>query len=343
MLHVFDGYDIIKTLFMIRVENLTKKFNGFTAVDNISFFVNKGEIFGFLGPNGAGKTTTIKMLATLLKPTEGEAKICGFDVLKEKENVRKSIGIVFQEPALDNRLTGFENLDFHARLYGLNKETRKKRIEEVLNLVELQNKAKILVINYSGGMQRRLEIARGLMHYPKVLFLDEPTLGLDPQTRHRIWDYILQLNQKEKITIILTTHYMEEADYLCQRVGIIDFGKIVALDTPQNLKNILGGDVISIEVFPPERAFEIFKTLPWVKKINRYNSIINLNVEQGEKKIPLLMKIDQKEAGFEIKSVNLRKPTLEDVFLYFTGKTIREGEASQEEKNKMTMRGRFRR
>jgi len=226
--------------FMLTIEtkNLTKEFNGLKAVDNISFGVEEGEIFGLLGPNGAGKTTTIKMLATLLKPTKGEAKVCGFDILRERDELRNSIGIVFQEPALDNRLTGFENLDFHARLYGLDSKTRKKRVQEVLTLVELEDKANIIVRNYSGGMQRRLEIARGLMHYPKVLFLDEPTLGLDPQTRHRIWDYILKLNQKEKITIILTTHYMEEADILCQRVGIIDFGKIVALDTSQNLKNI---------------------------------------------------------------------------------------------------------
>lgn len=328
-------------MFAIEVKNLTKEFNGSKAVDDISFGVGEGEIFGLLGPNGAGKTTTIKMLVTLLRATKGEAKVCGFDVLKQKDEVRNSIGIVFQEPALDNRLTGFENLDFHARLYGLKQETRKKRIEEVLNLVELQDKADVLVINYSGGMQRRLEIARGLMHYPKVLFLDEPTLGLDAQTRRRIWDYILKLNQKEKITIILTTHYMEEADYLCQRVGIIDFGKIVALDAPQNLKNTLGGDVILIEVFSPEKAFEVLKNFPWVKKISRHNGIINLNVNQGEKKIPLLMKIDQKEAGFEIKSINLRKPTLEDAFLHFTGKTIREAEVNQNEKNKKLMRHRF--
>jgi len=318
----------------IETKNLTKEFNGLIAVNNISFEVQEGEIFGLLGPNGAGKTTTIKMLATLLNPTKGEAKVWGFDILKQRDEVRSSIGIVFQEPALDNRLTGYENLDFHARLYGLDKETRKKRIEEVLNLVELKDKANVLVINYSGGMQRRLEIARGLMHYPKVLFLDEPTLGLDPQTRHRIWDYILQLNQKEKITIILTTHYMEEADYLCRRVGIIDFGKIVALNTPQNLKNILGGDVITIEAFPPKRAFEILQKLPWVKKIKEHDNFIDLTVDRGENKIPLLMEIDQKEAGFEIKSINLRKPTLEDVFLHFTGKTIRETETSQIEKNK---------
>ncbi len=318
----------------IETKNLSKEFNGLKAVDGISFNVNKGEIFGLLGPNGAGKTTTIKMLATLLDPTRGEAKVWGFDIKKQKNEVRNSIGIVFQEPALDNRLTGRENLDFHARLYSLDEEIRKKRIEEVLEIVELKDKADVIVENYSGGMQRRLEIARGFMHYPKVLFLDEPTLGLDTQTRHRIWDYILSLNKKEQTTIILTTHYMEEVDYLCQRIAIIDFGKIVALDTPSNLKNILGGDVISIETTLAEKAFLAFQKLSWVKKITQHDGMIDLNCEHGEEKIPLLMEIDQKEAGFEIKSINLRKPTLEDVFLHFTGRTIREIEASQIEKNK---------
>jgi len=223
----------------IEVKNLSKEFNGLKAVKGISFDVKEGEVFSLLGPNGAGKTTTIKMLATLLKPSGGEAKIFGYDILKQREKVREVIGIVFQEPALDIRLTGKENLDFHARLYGLDSETRKQRIAQVLNLVELSDKADVLVKNYSGGMKRRLEIARELMHFPKILFLDEPTLGLDPQTRRKIWEYVLGLNKEEKITIILTTHYMEEADFLCQRVGIIDQGKIIAMDTPSNLKNSL--------------------------------------------------------------------------------------------------------
>lgn len=325
----------------IKTKNLTKEFDSLRAVDNVSFDVKEGEIFGLLGSNGAGKTTLIKMLATLLNPTSGQAKVWGFDILTQRDEVRNSIGIVFQEPALDNRLTGRENLDFHARLYDLDKETRQKRIKEVLNLVELQDKANVLVINYSGGMQRRLEIARGLMHFPKVLFLDEPTLGLDPQTRRNIWDYILKLNQKEKATIFLTTHYMEEADYLCNRIAIIDFGKIVTLDTSQNLKNILGGDVISIEASPQKRAFEILQKLPWVKKIKEHDNFIDLTVDRGENKIPLLMKIGQREEEIEIKTVNLRKPTLEDVFLHFTGKTIREVETSQIGRNKMIMRQRF--
>jgi len=316
----------------IKTQNLRRNFNGLKAVDNISFEVKEGEIFGLLGPNGAGKTTTIKMLATLLSLTSGQAWVWGFDVAKQKDDVRNSIGIVFQEPALDNNLTARENLDFHARLYGLNSKTRQERMEEVLNLVGLKEKADVLVKNYSGGMKRRLEIARGLMHYPKVLFLDEPTLGLDPQTRRNIWDYIRELSIKEKISIVLTTHYMEEADFLCHRIAIVDFGKIVALDTPANLKNVLGGDIISIEVTPSEKAFEVFKKLPWVKKISRHGDFLNLNVDQGEKKIPLLIKIDQKEKGIELKTINLRKPTLEDVFLHFTGKTIREAETNHQNK-----------
>ncbi len=327
----------------ILVDNLSKYFNGLKVVDNISFSIEKEGIFGLLGPNGAGKTTTIKMLTTLLRPTEGTAKILGFDIIKQKNEVRNSIGIVFQEPALDNRLTGRENLDFHARLYGLDKKIRKKRINEVLGLVELKSKENILVKNYSGGMQRRLEIARGLMHYPKVLFLDEPTLGLDTQTRRHIWEYILKLNKEEKTTIVLTTHYMEEADYLCQRVAIMDFGKIIVQDTPQNLKNIIGGDVISVEAMPSENAFEVFKKFPWVKKISKHNGRVDLNVEEGEKKIPLLIKTNVKEKAFKIKSINLRKPTLEDVFLQFTGKTIREVEVNQNGGDRSMMRKRFRR
>ena len=220
---------------IISTENLTKTFDGFTAVDHIKFSVKEGEIFGFLGPNGAGKTTTIKMLTTLLYPTEGSASIVGFDILKQRAKVRENIGIVFQEPALDPVLTGRENLDFHARMYGLSPEKRKKRIIDVLTLVELLDKKDVLVKTYSGGMKRRLEIARGLMHSPKVLFLDEPTLGLDAQTRRAIWDYIKRLNKDENTTIFLTTHYMDEADYLCDHIGIIDHGKIIASGDPKTL------------------------------------------------------------------------------------------------------------
>ena len=327
----------------IKVENLTKKFNGFTAVNNISFTVNKGELFGLLGPNGAGKTTTINMLSTLLNPTSGYAEVAGFDISRDKDDVRRNIGIVFQEPALDNRLTGRENLEFHAMMYGMDKEERRKRIRKVLELVELTDKADELVENYSGGMKRRLEIARGLIHKPKVLFLDEPTLGLDAQTRRHIWDYIKKLN-KEGVTIILTTHYMEEADYLCDRVAIIDHGKIIALDTPKNLKDILGGDVVTLEIknkHKIEKLMNSLKKLKWIKTMKKHYTNLSLTMEKGEKRIPELISIANKNK-INITSVNLHKPSLEDVFLYFTGKTIREKEATQNELNKERMRRRVR-
>jgi len=221
---------------MINVSNLTKKFDDFIAVDDISFKVNKGEIFGFLGPNGAGKTTTIKMLTTLLHPTSGDIQVNGFDPLKDQDEVRCSFGIVFQDPSLDDELTAYENMEFHGVLYGVPKVTRRTRIEELLKFVELWDRKDDLVKNFSGGMKRRLEVARGLVHHPKILFLDEPTLGLDPQTRNHIWTYIKGLNQKEQMTVFLTTHYMEEAERVAQRVAIIDHGKIIAQGTPEELK-----------------------------------------------------------------------------------------------------------
>jgi ABC-2 type transport system ATP-binding protein len=220
----------------ISVKNLSKHFGSVRAVDGISFEIEKAELFGFLGPNGAGKTTTINILCTLLIPTCGEAMVNGFNVVTHPTEVRKSIGIIFQDPSLDERLTAYENLNFHGMIYHLPSKTRKTRIEEVLNMVGLLPKKDYIVRTFSGGMKRRLEIARGLMHSPKILFLDEPTIGLDPQTRQYIWDYILSLAQRQSITVFLTTHYMDEAE-ICQRVGIIDHGKIVDLDTPGVLKN----------------------------------------------------------------------------------------------------------
>ncbi|RLI96392.1 MAG: ABC transporter ATP-binding protein [Candidatus Aenigmatarchaeota archaeon] len=322
----------------IKVENLVKKFNGFVAIDYISFEVKKGELFGLLGPNGAGKTTTINILSTLLKQTSGYAEVAGYDISKDKNNVRKSIGIVFQEPALDNKLTGKENLEFHAMMYGMGKEERRSRIKEVLELVELRDKGDVLVENYSGGMKRRLEIARGLIHRPKVLFLDEPTLGLDAQTRRHIWEYIKKLNKEEGVTIILTTHYMEEADFLCDRIAIIDHGKIIAMDTPERLKDKLGGDIITFEVEKDSDKFmnEINK-LDFVKSVKKHDSKLTIMVEQGEKRIPELIDMAQKN-GVKVKSVSLHKPSLEDVFLHFTGKTIREQEADQKERVRKSMR-----
>jgi ABC-2 type transport system ATP-binding protein len=324
----------------IEVSSLTKKFNSFTAVDSINLKIKEGELFGLLGPNGAGKTTTLSMLSTILKPTEGEATLNSFP-LTEQDNVRKSIGIVFQDPSLDFELTGRENLNFHGRLYHMSSGLREERIAEVLKLVEMEDKADVLVKNYSGGMKRRLEIARGLMHHPKILFLDEPTLGLDPQARRKIWEHIKTLNEKEKITIILTTHYMEEADYLCDRIAIIDHGKIIALDTPSKLKDVLGGDVVTIESANSVKLKKILSKCKWVKEFKPIDGKVFLHVTNGEKAIPQLIKRADK-AKVEVKSVNLKKPTLEDVFIHYTGRTIREekGDAGREYmKHAARMRG----
>ena len=311
---------------VIEVTELTKRFNSngisFAAVDQITFTVEEREIFALLGPNGAGKTTLIKILTTLLKPTSGMAKVAGFDVTKEKEKVRASIGIVFQEPALDRRLTGRENLDFHARMYGIKRGERERRVAELLKLVELEEKADIVVDKYSGGMNRRLELARGFIHHPKVLFLDEPTLGLDTQTRRRTWDYIKELNEREGVTIVLTTHYMEEAEYLCDRVGIIDWGKIIVLDSPRKLVDLIGSDLVTLELNTPNAA-GIFENLDFVTDVQAHNGFVTLKMERADLRIPTIME-HASESGLEIKSVNMRKPSLEDVFLHFTGRRIRE-------------------
>jgi ABC-2 type transport system ATP-binding protein len=321
----------------IRVEELTRKFDDFTAVDRISFSVASGELFGLLGPNGAGKTTTINMLSTLLRPTSGRAEVAGSDVTRERDRVRRSIGVVFQEPALDSQLTGRENLEFHSMMYGMEREERRRKIDDVLALVELAEKAGVLVRNYSGGMKRRLEIARGLIHEPRVLFLDEPTLGLDAQTRRHIWDYIRKLNKERGVTIILTTHYMEEADYLCGRVAIMDHGTFAAIDAPDRLKDRLGGDVVSLEVEGGADALEAeFRALDWVRAIKLHDGVFSLTMEKGERRIPELIGLAQK-VGVIVNCVHLHKPSLEDVFLHFTGKTIRESEASQAERNRAMM------
>ena len=313
----------------IEVENLTKRFDNrggaIVALDHISFNVENGEIFGMLGPNGSGKTTLIKTLTTLLKPTSGFARVAGFDVTKHKDSVRAAIGVVFQEPALDWRLTGRENLDFHARMYGMKRKEREERLEKVLKLVELEDKADLLVDKYSGGMKRRLELARGFMHHPGILFLDEPTLGLDTHTRRTIWNYIKELNREEGVTIVLTTHYMEEADYLCDRVGIMDHGKIIALDRPENLKNLIGSDLVSLELNNAGDAdnIEVFKKLDFIHNIKVYHNYVILKMERADIRIPAIMELAARE-GIEIRAVNLRKPSLEDVFLHFTGRGIRE-------------------
>ena len=315
----------------IQVCNLTKEFDGLRALDDISFSVKEGKIFGLLGPNGAGKTTTIRILSTILRATKGKAYVWGYDVAKRSDEVRKSIGIVFQDQALDDRLTGVENLDFHARLYGMKKDVRRERVKQVLHLVELWDRRDALVKHYSGGMCRRLEIARGLMHYPKVLFLDEPTLGLDAQTRHTIWGHIKLLNKREGIAVLHTTHYMDEADALCDRVGIIDRGKILIIDTPNNLKNLVGKDVISMGVSSPERMVQVVSEIEWVSSAKVHNGLVRLEVNRGDERIPFLINLAQRQS-LTVELVNLHRPTLEDVFLHFTGKTIREEEGSSRER-----------
>ena len=319
--------------FAIETDRITKKFGDITAVNNISIKVETGELFGLLGPNGAGKTTLISMLSTMIEPTTGSAKVWGFNVGRGSSQVRQDIGMVFQDTTLDDRLTGRENLDLHGRLYGLDSKTRKKRIAEVLSLVELADRADAIVKTYSGGMMRRLEIARGLMHHPHVLFLDEPTLGLDPQTRAHIWEYIRTLNKEEGVTIVLTTHYMEEADHLCSRIAIIDNGEIVALDTPEALKEMLGGDVITLEAEERDdttRLSEVYKNNGCACIVSLKGNEIFITVREGERQIPHVLALAS-DAGIPIRSVSLHKPTLDDVFLHHTGRAIRDKEVSEVE------------
>jgi ABC-2 type transport system ATP-binding protein len=320
--------------YSIEVSNLTKKFGDFIAVDNISFSINIGEVFGLLGPNGAGKTTIIAMLSTILKPTLGSASVNNFDILKNEDDVRKSIGIVFQDQSLDEELTAYENMDFHGRLYRVPKKIRQKKIIELLKLVELEMKKNNLVKTFSGGMRRRLEIARGLLHEPKVLFLDEPTLGLDPQTRNRLWEYIEKLNKEKGITIILTTHYMEEADILCDRVAIIDKGKIIALDASEKLKEEIGGDVITIISSERDRLYSNINKLSWVKSAEPHDNSVTINLQNAEKHVADIVNLASGN-GIPIDTISIHKPTLEDVFLHFTGRTIREEESSTKDKMRM--------
>ncbi|MFH1598421.1 MAG: ATP-binding cassette domain-containing protein [Patescibacteria group bacterium] len=321
---------------IIEVNNLTKKFKSLVAVNDVSFTVSQGEIFGFLGPNGAGKTTTINILTTLLQPTSGSATVNQFDVVKNKEQVRESIGLIFQDPSLDDKLSALENLKFHAWLYRVDKAVQQQRMSEMLKMVGLYSRKKDRVDTFSGGMKRRLEIARGLIHHPKVLFLDEPTIGLDPQTRNHIWEYVLQLRARENITMFLTTHYMDEAEY-CDRVAIIDEGKIIALDTVANLKKLIGGDVIIIKTSDNQKAQEEIQQ-KWQLEAKPKDDQLMINKPGGEKFIPDLFK----NISPAIESVALRQPTLNDVFLKLTGKEIRDEEVSKKDKMKRHLKMRSR-
>jgi ABC-2 type transport system ATP-binding protein len=310
----------------ISVKGLVKKFGNFTAVDHVSFNVKEGEVFGLLGPNGAGKTTTISILSTIISLTSGSASIFGHDVSRAKDEVRKMIGIVFQDPSLDDELTGRENLDLHARFYGVKGEQKKRAIADVLKLVELDAAADKQVRSYSGGMKRRLEIARGFIHHPHLLFLDEPTIGLDPQTRRKIWEYIKMLNQKEKLTIIITTHYMEEADELCDRIAIIDHGKIIALDTPEKLKDSLGGDIIRIGTNEPTRLVALLKKGKLGATVKEYGgNTVEITAKDGSKLLPRVISLAAK-SKIPMEYSTIKRPTLEDVFISMTGKAIRDEE-----------------
>ncbi len=308
--------------YAITTTKLTKQFGSLTAVDCIDISIGRGEVFGLLGPNGAGKTTTISMLATLLKPTSGKAYVDGYDITAQKVAVRSSIGLVFQDPSSDEELTAEENMDFHGRLYSIPRSVRKRRIPELLSMVDLADRSGDRVKTFSGGMKRRLEIARGFLHHPAVLFLDEPTTGLDPQTRRRIWEHIQMLNSERDVTVLLTTHSMEEADFLCGRIAIMDHGKIIALGSPGELKNGLGGDLISIETENNDKLLLLLAGADWTGKPRIHDGRVNITVTEGESKIPELIRLTE-GAEIDIRSVTLKKPTLEDVFLYHTGRTIR--------------------
>jgi len=329
----------METKFAIETTDLTKKYGDLVAVDKLNLEIDYGEVFGLLGPNGAGKTTLISMLCTIINPSSGSASVNGFDILKQAADVRRSIGIVFQDPSIDDRLTGRENLQLHACLYDMPSDLTKKRIAEVLNLVELEDRADSRMKTYSGGMRRRLELARGLLHNPKVLFLDEPTLGLDPQTREHIWAYIEDLARKGQITIILTTHYMEEAERLCSHVAIIDYGKIKIADTPANLKSTLKGDVITIISDQQEKLASRLTELKIAPNIELSDGNLRLAVPDAEKLIPSLIEIAS-ELGVQVKSVSIHRPTLNDVFLHYTGREIRAQEAESQMRIHMTRMGR---
>ncbi|VAV83756.1 Efflux ABC transporter, ATP-binding protein [hydrothermal vent metagenome] len=304
---------------IIEVRDLVKSYNGTPAVNGVSFSVKEGETFGFLGPNGAGKTTTINILCTLLSSDSGSSLVNGFDSMTEPHGVRTSIGLVFQEMTLDNELTAYENLKFHCYLYKMKRALTAQRIDEMLEVVGLSDRKNDLVKKFSGGMKRRLEIARGLLHRPKVLFLDEPTLGLDPQTRRKVWEFIKDLKEREGNTVFMTTHYMDEAE-ACDRIAIIDRGRIIACDTPENLKLSLRGDTISLETEDDARACDELKAVLGLEPTRIKGGGLSLIVEHGDKVIPRILE----SLTVEVRTVNLKRPTLDDVFLHMTGREIRE-------------------
>jgi len=320
---------------IIQVDNISKFYGDFQALKDISFEIEEGEVFGFLGPNGAGKTTTINILCTLIRPTSGKASVAGYDLIKNMNQVRRSIGLVFQETTLDDYLTAEQNILFHALAYGVKADLRRHRTKELLTLMELWDRRKDKIRTYSGGMKRRLEIVRGLVHLPKILFLDEPTLGLDPQTRNRIWEYILDLREKQGLTIFLTTHYMDEAEH-SDRIAVIDHGQIVALDTPDTLKTEVSGDLVTITSDNNELVENELREKYSLQAENR-NGILSVRVQKGEE---FIVKFVQGFNG-KLLSIGLRRPTLEDVFLNVTGREIRDEKVDEHALIRQGMRGRF--
>jgi ABC-2 type transport system ATP-binding protein len=311
----------------IEINSLSKKFGDVIAVDNISLQVPEGEIFGFLGPNGAGKSTTMMILTTLLKPSSGKALVGGFDVVSQAKEVRKNIGYVQQEISVDEYLTGRENLQLQARLNHIPKNLANKRIDEMLNLVELTDKQNEATITYSGGMRKRLDIAGGLLHYPKVLFLDEPTVGLDIQTRRKIWEYVREIHEEFGMTIFLSTHYMEEADNLCDRIGIIDYGKIQVIDTPTSMKNALGNEIITFSLSDgngkTENLLSEIKKIEFVKEVKTRTDQITVFSSRGTEVIPKIFQLSS-NLGIKIKTISLTQPSLDDVFISYTGRELRD-------------------
>jgi ABC-2 type transport system ATP-binding protein len=321
----------------IKVDLLSKRFQKFKALDNISFQIEEGEIFGFLGPNGAGKSTTMMILTTLLKPTSGNASVQGFDVVTQGKKVRENIGYVQQEIGVDEYLTGRENLIFQSRISQMPKEKVQSRIDEVISLVELEEKQNEAAITYSGGMRKRLDIACGLLHRPKVLFLDEPTVGLDIQTRRKIWEYIRKIHKEFDMTLFVSTHYMEEADKLCDRVGIIDYGKIQVIDTPEIMKNAMGSDMISFSlingIVKQDELINRIKQLEFVNQVTRKQGEIIIKSSQCSEVIPKIFQTTS-EMNIEIDSLSLNKPTLDDVFISYTGHNLRDDTTQKLNKRK---------
>jgi len=321
----------------IKVDLLSKRFQKFKALDNISFQIEEGEIFGFLGPNGAGKSTTMMILTTLLKPTSGNASVQGFDVVTQAKKVRENIGFVQQEIGVDEYLTGRENLIFQSRISQMPKEKVQSRIDEVISLVELEEKQNEAAITYSGGMRKRLDIACGLLHRPKVLFLDEPTVGLDIQTRRKIWEYIRNIHKEFDMTLFISTHYMEEADKLCDRVGIIDYGKIQVIDTPEIMKNAMGSDMISFSLIDgiakQDELINRIQQIEFVNQVTRKQGEITIKSSQCSEIIPKIFQITS-EMNIEIDSLSLNKPTLDDVFISYTGHNLRDDTTQKLNKRK---------